>query len=233
MCGRFTLTTNDYHAVAAALEAEVEAEDAHAYRSRFNVAPGDPHWAVVASVRGRRMRPASWGLPGPAGNPAPSPTGHINARAETLHVRPAFVEALHERRCIVPADGFYEWTGPKDHRLPIWFHPADGILAFAGLWGEYVDDHTGEVTMRFTIVTTAANDRVAPVHDRMPVILAADARAAWLDPTTTVDAAQALLRPAPAALLEATEVSARVNRVANDDAACIVPTPHPRQQTLF
>ena len=233
MCGRFTLTTNDYHAVAAALEADIEPEDAHAYRARFNVAPGDPHWAVVPTMRGRRMRPATWGLPGPPGRPAPNPTGHINARAETLHVRPAFVQALHERRCIIPADGFYEWTGPKDHRLPIWFHPAEGILAFAGLWGEHVDAGTGEVTMRFSIITTAANDRVGPAHDRMPVILPPGSLTGWLDPKASVDAVRALLRPAAEELLEATEVSARVNKVANDDPACIVPTPHPRQQTLF
>jgi putative SOS response-associated peptidase YedK len=237
MCGRFTLTTDDYHAVAAALSAEIAAEDAHAYRPRFNVAPGDLHWAVAtADGTRRRMVPAHWGLPGPADRPAPRGCGHINARAETIHTRPAFREAFRHRRCVIPADGFYEWTGPKDHRLPIWFHPDHRVIALAGIYAEHVDRHTGEVQLRFSIVTTEANARVAAAHDRMPVILPKDAIGPWIEPAATdaeLTALRDLLRPAPEDLLIATEVSSRVNSVRYDDPACIAATPHPRQESLF
>jgi putative SOS response-associated peptidase YedK len=236
MCGRFTLTTNDYHAVAQALEAQMSPEDAHAFRPRFNVAPGDPHWAVAQFGATRRLWPARWGLPGPADRPASRPQGHINARAETIHTRPAFRSAFEHHRCVVPADGFFEWTGPKDNRLPIWFHAPHGVLALAGLFAEHVDATTGEVQHRFTLVTTAANALVAPTHDRMPVILAAADIGRWIDPTvsaTHLDALRDLLRPAPPSWLVATEVSARVNHVAHDDPACIAPFRHPRQESLF
>jgi putative SOS response-associated peptidase YedK len=181
------------------------------------------------------MGPAHWGLPGRPDRPAPRLQGHINTRAETIHTRPSFRDAFAHRRCVIPADGFYEWTGPKDHRLPIWFHPSQGIVAFAALFGEHVDPRSGEVQLRFSIVTTAANARVATAHDRMPVILAAPAIARWLAPAEPreLDDLRKLLVPASDDLLLATEVSSRANHVAHDDPACIVETPHPRQESLF
>lgn len=236
MCGRFTLTTNDYRAVAEALEAEIEPDVAEAYRPRWNVAPGDRHLVLTASGDRRRLVPATWGLPG---DHASRPQGHINARSETAHARPAFRDAFRNGRCAIPADGFYEWVGPRDRRLPVWYHAPSGVIALAGLYTERVDSSTGEVTLRFAILTTAANELVAPVHDRMPVILSPDALARWLRPIRSTDAIdpidelRALLEPAPDDVLVATEVSSRANSVAHDDPACVAPSAHPHQTSLF
>lgn len=237
MCGRFTLTTADYRAVADALEAEIGDDDARAYRPRWNVAPGDRHLIVTLHEGRRQLVPATWGLPGSS---ARRPEGHINARSETAHARPAFRDAFHATiggRCAIAADGFYEWTGPKDHRLPIWYHAPSGVLALAGLFAEHVDPRTGEVQRRFAILTTAASELVAPVHDRMPVILPGDALAQWLRPLDpahpSIEPLRALLIAAPADVLVATEVSSRANHVAHDDPACIAPSPHPHQTSLF
>ncbi|MEM6994598.1 MAG: SOS response-associated peptidase [Myxococcota bacterium] len=237
MCGRFTLTTNDYQAVSEALEAELLAE-ADECRARYNVAPGDTHPIVWAdSVDRRLMQPAQWGMPG-----VDDDRFHINARAETVHVKPAFRDALYGGRCLVAADGFYEWTGDAKQRLPIWFHRPDrALMVFAGLYRDVVDRKTGEVTRRFTILTTRPNDLVAPVHDRMPVILDAEAWQPWLAPPPAdvhtwpgfFDRIRPLLSPLPEAALVGTEVSDRANRVAHDDPRCIAPFRHPKQQSLF
>ncbi len=240
MCGRFTLTTNDYKAVAEALDAELLAE-ADDCRPRYNIAPGDRHPIVWSDTSGdvprRLMQPALWGMPG-----AEDDRFHINARSETVHVKPAFRDALFGARCLVAGDGFFEWTGDKKNRLPIWYHRPDGaLMVFAGLYRDVVDRKTGEVTRRFTILTTRPNDLVAPVHDRMPVVLPPASWSAWLAPPPTdihtwpafVDRIRPLLAPMPNAALVATEVSDRANRVSNDDPSCIAESRHPRQQTLF
>jgi|SRR5438552_10015589 len=112
MCGRITLTTPDVEAVASMLEARVLPSDAPKYRPRYNAAPTDQHWVVMPSAEGRLLVPAVWGFEG----------GVINARSETADRR--FKEAFARRRVIVPADGFFEWTGPRDARRPVWFRPA-------------------------------------------------------------------------------------------------------------
>lgn len=242
MCGRFTLTTNDYQAVSEALEADLTAaSESESARPRFNVAPGDMHpivWVDGAGENSRRlMQPAQWGMPG-----ADDDRFHINARSETVHVKPAFREPLFGGRCLVAADGFYEWTGGRNERQPIWYHRNDGdLLVFAGLYRDVVAPQTGEVTRRFTILTTRPNDLVAPVHDRMPVILEPAVRGQWLQPPprdvhtwpAVFARLQRLLVPSDPEALSATEVSSRVNWVGHDDAACITPTRHQRQQSLF
>jgi len=214
MCGRFTLTNRDLGAIAAALDAELEAGAEALYRPRYNVAPTDLVFAA-RSVGGRRtLGPATWGLPGRR-----TPLV-INARAESV-AHGAFRTAFHERRCVVPADGFFEWTGPARARRPIWYHPAapGALLFFAGIYQE------GGERPAVAILTTAANDRVAPVHDRMPAILGAGEVGPWL-----AGPAPAVPGPAPPELLVATEVSRRVSSVANDDPECLAPPePEPRR----
>lgn len=240
MCGRFTLTTNDYEAVAQALGAELVAT-AEPARPRYNVAPGDLHPIVWLDDGGaqprRRMQSAIWGMPG-----RDDERLHINARSETVHTKPAFRDALFGARCLVAADGFYEWSGPSNHRLPVWFHrPGTALLTFAGIYRDVVDAHTGEVQRRFAILTTQASGPVAAVHDRMPVILDAPACARWLAPPprdvhtwpAVLQRLAPVLAPAPDDLLLATECSDRANKVGNDDPSCIVAHRHPRQQTLF
>ncbi len=142
----------------------------------------------------------------------------INARAETVHQRPAFRDAFMKRRCVVPADGFYEWAGPKGKRQPLWLHrPDSGLLLFAGLYESWQPEpDVWEPT--FTIITTEANEMVSRIHNRMPVILLEDKVDDWLHPREEdPEKLRQLLVPGPDDLLIATPVSPRVNSVRNDD----------------
>lgn len=233
MCGRFTLTTADYDAVADALEAEVDAAEAVRFRPRFNVAPTDPcPMLVPGETKARRLTWASWGMVPPPRPGAARPGLQINVRSEGIlrgYVRGAF--ARH--RCAVVADGFYEWTGPKNARRPIRFHLPDGrLFVFAAVFLPQADPKTGERGPHFAIVTTEANEVVRGVHDRMPVILAPSDIDAWLAPGDAPEhlaRLQSMLVPAPDDALVATPASPRVNDVKNDDAECLVPIdPEPR-----
>ena len=235
MCGRFTLTTDDYESVAQALYAELHPEVSAAFRARYNVAPTDPHWIVCVDSGRRLLQPGVWGFPGV----------RINARAETAHARPTFREAFWSARCGVAADGFFEWTGPKSRRQPLWFHRPDRRpFMFAGLYRDDVDEISGEVSRQFTILTTAPNDLVAPHHDRMPVILDTNDAHLWLDAPVTDDrgrdavlALGSILRAVPNDWLVADEVDRRVGNVHNDDPSLLEPPepepPKPEQQSLF
>ena len=245
MCGRFTLTTNDYESVARAIGAQLDGPHASDFRARYNIAPSDRHWIVcidgMADPDARVISPAVWGLPAPPGSRSDPSIAHINARSETAHRRPAFRDAFARSRCGVIADGFYEWSGPKSDRKPSWFHTSSGApMLFAGLYRDHVDANTGEVVRRFTILTTDANALVAPCHDRMPVILAPDTYDTWLRtppadsaPAEQIERLRDLLVPAPAEILVATPVSKRVNSPRFDDPACIEPRVRPAQQQLF
>jgi putative SOS response-associated peptidase YedK len=198
MCGRMTLTKSDFAEVADLLGAVFDPALAASYRPRYNLPPTDPHMMVVSP---NRLVVARWQF---------GPGKQINARAESVATNGLVRRAFAERRCLVPADGFYEWMGGKGRRQPVWYHAPPGqLLTFAGLY-----DRDGN----FVVMTTTPNAEVAPVHDRMPVIIAPDRRAAWL---AAPDAK--LLAPAPDGSLVRTLVSARVNSVANDDAACLDP----------
>ena len=224
MCGRFTLTRTERAELAYELGVPVESLPESAYKPRYNIAPTDPHWIVRVRYEDRELLPAKWGLVNSWAKDARRAALQINARSETLAKLPPFRDAFRRRRCIVPADGFFEWTGTKDARQPLWFHRPDGqLLLFAGLY-ETWEPAPGERQRTFTIVTTAANALMAPVHDRMPVILAEDAVEEWLNPRREdVEALSQLLVPAPEGLLVATSVSQRVNSVKNDDPACLEP----------
>ena len=220
MCGRMTLSRKDLDLVADELEAICPADVVASYRPRWNVAPTDVHPVVrLAGERseaartapaGRRLQLARWGFVG-TGKGSPL---LINARAETVASRPSFRSAFSNNRCLVPADGFYEWSGKGEARRPTWFHRSDGrLLLLAGLY-----DPSG----RFTVLTTTANALVSRLHDRMPVILTPEVVDVWLAQGMTSEA-EALLRPAPEDTLTATAVSRRANSVKNDDPACLEP----------
>jgi putative SOS response-associated peptidase YedK len=215
MCGRFTLTRQD--PAQLALELGVDLESLTDYRPRYNIAPTDPHWILRVKYEDRELLPAKWGLVNSWAKDNKRAAQQINARAETLESRAAFKAAFRERRCVIPADGFFEWVGPKNARQPLWFHRPDrGLLLFAGLY-EYWALSPGQWERTFTIVTTEANDLVGRVHDRMPVILTDDAIESWLLPRQDVAELQQLLVPSPDSLLIATPVSSRANSVKNDD----------------
>ena len=222
MCGRFTLTYRDRERLAKELGVPVEQITNSPYQPRYNIAPTDPHLIVRLRLEDREALPAKWGLVNSWAKDAKRAAAQINARAETLTKSSAFREAFQKRRCVVPADGFFEWITEGKERLPVWFHrPDGGLIFFAGLYESWRASPE-EFQRTFTIVTTAPNSIVAPVHDRMPVVLPEDLVDAWLDPKQEdSDRLLALLRPASEDVLIPKRVSQRVNSVKNDDPACL------------
>lgn len=219
MCGRFSITDPRQLALRFDLAALAELPP------RFNVAPTQPVPTLVpgsGEPAGRVLVLARWGLiPSWAKDPAVA-SRMINARAESLETKPAFREALHARRCLVLADGFFEWKKEGRERRPFYLHLASGEpFAFAGLWDEWRAP-SGERVRTCTIVTTDANALVEPIHDRMPAILLPDAEARWLD-AGVQDLADLvdLLQPYPSHRMEAFEVSSLVNKPAHDEPACV------------
>lgn len=161
----------------------------------------------------------------------------INARSETASTLPAFRDAMKSRRCLVPADGFYEWQRQAGRKQPYCFEVSDGeLFAFAGLWERWKDP-SGEWIRSFSILTTTPNAVTSVVHDRMPVILNRDNYDLWLDPAmTTVEEVSDMLKPYRADLMRSYLVGPRVNHVSNDDAECSAPliaTPPEPQSRLF
>jgi putative SOS response-associated peptidase YedK len=238
MCGRFT-----QQRPSAELAALFDAEDLAATPGgRFNLAPQQTGLVVVQGLDLRRaIAGYRWGLIPTWAKDARIGNRLINARAETIATTPAFRSAFQKRRCLVPADAFYEWERVADSiRQPNLIRRADGEpMAFAGLWSPWRDpaDPEAEWLRTFSIVTTTANATLAPIHDRMPVILAAAAWAAWLDPVAPdPDALQELLRPAADDLLIRYPVTKRVNSARNDGPDLIVPLgplgPEPGQRAL-
>jgi putative SOS response-associated peptidase YedK len=216
MCGRFTLFHTPEE-VAERFGVNSILETA----AQYNIAPTQ-NIAVVTQNGTRHMESFHWGLiPSWAKDPAIG-SKMINARAETLAEKPSFRTALSRRRCLIPADGFYEWQaaqdGPKAVKTPMYLHRKDsGLFAFAGLWDEW---HTpdGSPLRSCTIVTTTPNSVAAPIHDRMPVILHPEDEAFWLDKTVTdPHSLLSLLVPYPAEEMEAYPVSRRVNVPISDD----------------
>ena len=223
MCGRFTLSYRERQQLADELGVPVESIPPD-YVPRFNIAPTDEHMILRLRLEDRFVQPAKWGLVNSWAKDAKRAAAQINARAESIAKSSAFRDAFKERRCAVPADGFFEWTGAGSDRRPIWYHRPDGkLILFAGLYESWQPE-PGNWQRTFTIITTGPNDLVRPVHDRMPVILDEDYVDLWLDQKQEdLDKLQKLLRPAPESLLMPTSVSQRVNSVKNDDAACLEP----------
>ena len=191
----------------------------------YNIAPTQMAPVVRATPEGRRLDLFRWGLiPSWACDQAVG-ARMINARSETAAEKPAFGEALARRRCLVPADGFFEWQKVGRARQPYFIRRRDGApCALAGLWERWSASPADGTIESFTVLTTTPNALVEPLHDRMPVIIEPADFARWLDldqrdPATL----RSLLRPLPAERMEAHPVSRRVNSPANDDPSCIEP----------
>ena len=217
MCGRYTLTASP-----EAIRNFFRYAERPNFPARYNIAPTQPI-AVVRLINGQRqfalMR---WGLL-PSWVKDPKAFSLIvNARGESVIEKPAFRAAMKRRRCLIPADGFYEWKAGGPRKQPYYIHArSGGPLAFAGLWETWTGPN-GEELDTVAIITTDANRTVSPLHDRMPVIVPPEAFDLWLD-SDHADAttAAALITPAPDSLLEVWPVSTDVNRVANDNAHLI------------
>lgn len=217
MCGRYTLTS----APQAIRDLFRYAEQPN-FPPRYNVAPTQPIVVVRLNNGQRQFALMRWGLlPSWVKDPKTFSL-IINARGENVIDKPAFRAAMKRRRCLIPADGFYEWKAGGPRKQPYFIHARSGEpLAFAGIWETWTGPN-GEELDTVAIVTTDANPTLRPLHDRMPVIVPPDAFDLWLD-SDRVDAATAaaLIVPAPDALLEAYPVTTDVNRVANDNAKLI------------
>ena len=227
MCGRFTLAHTD----PSQLRVRFGVSESVEVRRRYNVAPGDD---VLAVVRREESHPQAtllrWGLvPYWVSDPKELGVKTINARAETVAERPAYRDAFARRRCLIVADGFYEWKSGAPH----WITREDGApFAFAGLWATWRprgDDEGAEPLRSCTIVTTAAADSVRALHDRMPVILPAGAEDTWMDPATPEPELHGVLAGAVSGLV-ARPVSRAVNDARHDAPDCLGP---PEQASLF
>ena len=215
MCGRFTLRT-----AAETIAAEFDLFDLPAIEPRYNIAPTQGILAVLPMPgTGRQTTNFYWGLiPSWAKHPSVG-TRMINARAETIAEKPAFRTAYRQRRCLIPADGYYEWTTEGKRKQPHYVCRVDGQpFAFAGLWEEWHGDRT---IRSCTIITTCVNERLARFHDRMPVIVASRDYETWL--TGQADQRAGILGPAPNDLLTTYPVDGQVNNVRNDSPECIEP----------
>jgi len=231
VCGRFTL-----RARAEDVAEHFELDATPELQPRFNIAPGQDV-AVVRSAEGaqRTLERRIWGLvPSWARDPA---IGHrmINARSETVAEKPAFRGAFAGRRCLIPADGFYEWAVGSTPKQPYWIARADeGLFAFAGLFEEWHAE-ASDAIHSCSIVTTAANGTLAPIHHRMPVILGPEDYATWLgDDADRANERSALMRPCPDDWLRARPVGLRVNSPRHDGPECLAPAPmQPVQGSLL
>lgn len=224
MCGRFTF------AISPELLAEIFEVTALAdIPTRYNIAPSQQVPIIrEAATGGRYLSSVRWGLvPHWAKDPSIG-NRMINARCETIHEKPAFRQAVRSRRCIVPASGFFEWAATAAGRTPHYVTMRDGTpLAFAGIWDSWKTPE-GEVLETCAILTTAANSLMAPLHDRMPVILHRTEFVLWLDrATNNPEKLQRLYHPYPAELLQECEVSKLVNNPAHETPETIVPVQVP------
>jgi putative SOS response-associated peptidase YedK len=222
MCGRYAITT----APEAIRQLFAYLEQPN-FPPRYNVAPTQPV-PIVRMAEGRRqLALVRWGLI-PAWVKDPRTFSLlINARGESVLDKPAFRNGMKRRRCLFPADGFYEWKRDGEKKQPYFVRLKSGQpMAFAGLWESWMGPN-GEEMETAAIVTTTASRSIAHIHDRMPVIVPPEAFDFWLDPNVDGEMAASVIAPARDALIEAYAVSRAVNRTANDSAALIEPLREP------
>ena len=222
MCGRYRLSRRKQ-----IIEEHFETADwQEDWSPRYNIAPTQS----VPTIRQHPKEPVRelslmrWGLIPSWAKDTSGAARMINARSETAHALPAFREAMKLRRCLVPADGFYEWQRRGSAKQPFCFEVGDGgLFAFAGLWDRWKDP-SGQWVKSCSILTTIPNSLTSAIHDRMPVILQPDSYDLWLDPgMTNTQVITELLKPYNARLMRCCPVSSRVNHVENDDVECSRP----------
>jgi putative SOS response-associated peptidase YedK len=213
MCGRFTIHSRVRIKLKGLTALDLP------FEARYNIAPSQQILAIADFGKGIEARMLRWGL-------IPSWSmegkGFINARAETLEEKPSFSESFRLRRCLIPADGFFEWKRTGREKRPYYIHWIDeGPVMFAGIWDTW--RNRGHVVTSCAIITTEANELVAELHDRMPAILFQEFHNDWLDPKTDHTVLKKLLTPFPAPNMKSHPVSRAVNAPENDSEELIEP----------
>lgn len=227
MCGRYSFVQ---------LSSEVEKRfkihvDGNTYVARYNNAPGQK-LGIITNQSPNKLKLHHWGLlPSWAQDPRIA-FKMINARGESLKEKPAFKDAYSSKRCLVPADGFYEWKKFGQQNIPHYIRlKSQEMFAFAGLWEEWKDAE-GKIKKTFTIVTTISNEVMKPLHARMPVILPPHLEKEWLENSNITDL-QKMIQPYETTKMETFEVSPKVNKVGNDSPEIIKPYQNNKQISLF
>lgn len=219
MCARYTLAVPDDQ-----FQEHFELLIPPGLSPRFNIAPSQPVAVVGLKPDGsaRGLVPMTWGfVPRWAADPRSGPRP-VNAKAETVRTSPPFRDSFRDRRCLLPATGFFEWETVGREKVPHLFRPAaGGVMAFAGLWDVWRPKGGGDPLFTCAVLTVPANDTVRPLHDRMPAILPRDEYADWLNPKTTAGEAFALLRPVADGFLERVRVNRAVNNSRVDSPECV------------
>lgn len=211
MCGRFTLRTRDRIKLKALSTSELP------FEARYNIAPSQSILAIADFGHGTELTSLTWGL---IPSWSSDGKGFINARCETLETKPSFSESFERRRCLIPADGFFEWKKLGRSKQPYYFQLNDeSQFFFAGVWDQW-NNGKGFVTS-CAIITTAANELVGPLHDRMPAILPTESCDAWLDSNSDRATLKRLLSPFPASQMKSHPVSSAVNHPENDSGELI------------
>ena len=219
MCGRFSLVKPK---IIKAKDLKVKQSEADSLKPRYNIAPSQPVAAILNEAE-RHIQPLKWGLIPSWSKDEAIGQRMINARAETLAEKPSFKGLLNKHRCVILADGFYEWAEGPQGKQPYFIHLKAGeSFTFAGLWSHW-QNPKGQEVRTCTIITCAPNKLMEPIHNRMPVILTDKAQQAWLDPANTDGLAlSGLLISYPDTVMEAYPVSKFVNSPANDTEGCSV-----------
>ncbi|MBT8166540.1 MAG: SOS response-associated peptidase [Acidimicrobiia bacterium] len=222
MCGRFvqSASADDYARYFGADIVKTERIEAN-----YNVAPTDRVLAVAEHDGDRILGSFGWGLVPHWSKDRGQAARFINARAETVAEKPAFRDSFRTKRCLIPADGFYEWTRRGDLKIPhLIFIGTHAPMALAGVWASWKDPATDEWVRTCSIITTRPNDFMRPIHDRMPALLPEPTWDVWLDrDNDDTEQLRALLVPPPESLLETYEVSTEVNSVRNNGPELILP----------
>lgn len=219
MCGRYTITVTLEELL---LRYDLDEMSLPFYGPRYNVAPGQMVPAIIHDGQRNRLGELRWGLVPQWAKDDKMAYQTLNARAETISEKPAFKAPFQRKRCLLPADSFYEWKGAGKDKQPMRIMlKSEGIFSIAGLYDTWLAPD-GRKISTCTVVTTKPNELVADIHDRMPVILRPEDEALWLDRTvTTPDVLRPLLKPCAASDIYAYPVSNRVGNVRNDDEACV------------
>ncbi len=222
MCGRFTLHSRDRIRLKGLATLDLP------FEARYNIAPSQSVWSLGDFGRGLEARLLTWGL---IPSWSTDGKGFINARAETLEEKPSFTESFRLRRCLIPADGFFEWKRTGREKRPFYFQVDDQMpFAFAGIWDTW--SNRGDVVISCAIITTEANELVGDLHDRMPAILRDEFHDSWLDPRTDRTVLTEMLKPFPSLMMKTHPVSSSVNSPDNDTADLLVRVDAKVGQTL-